>query len=62
MAESGAGVPDLLAIGVSRGGSSPANELVNEALMGLSILDVVADSVIPIPACSCGNRASSLAL
>ena len=34
MAESGAGRPDLLAIGVSRGGPSPANELVNEALMG----------------------------
>ena len=34
MAESGAGRPELLAIGVSRGGSSPANELVNEALMG----------------------------
>jgi hypothetical protein len=34
MAESGAGVRDLLAIGVVRGGPSPANELVNEALMG----------------------------
>ena len=27
-------LPDLLAIGVSQGGSSPANELVYEALMG----------------------------
>ncbi len=32
--ESGAGTPDLLAIGVSTGGLSPANELVYEALMG----------------------------
>src|ERR1700674_2102187 len=34
MAESGAGVRDLLAIGVVSGGPSPANELVTEALMG----------------------------
>ena len=34
MAEPGAGRPDLLAIGVSTGGPSPANELVDEALMG----------------------------
>lgn len=34
MAESGAGVRDLLAIGVVTGGPSPANELVKEALMG----------------------------
>jgi len=34
VAESGAGIPDLLAIGVSTGGPSPANELVDEALMG----------------------------
>ncbi len=26
--------PDLLAIGISRGGPSPANHLINEALMG----------------------------
>ncbi len=31
--ESGAGTPDLLAIGVGTGGPSPANQLVNEALM-----------------------------
>src|SRR5437660_4635822 len=34
MAESWCGMPDLLAIGVSTGGPSPANELVDEALMG----------------------------
>jgi hypothetical protein len=34
MAESKEKMPDLLAIGVSRGGSSTANDLVNEALMG----------------------------
>src|SRR5437660_12354001 len=34
MAESWCGMPDLLAIGVSTGGPSPANELVNDALMG----------------------------
>jgi len=28
------GLPALLAIGISRGGPSPADELVNEALMG----------------------------
>ena len=34
MGEVDSGLPNLLAIGVSRGGPSPANDLVNEALMG----------------------------
>jgi hypothetical protein len=34
MPESVSEPPDLLAIGVVRGGPSPANDLVNEALMG----------------------------
>ncbi len=34
MGELGIDVPDLLAIGITRGGPSPANEFVNEALMG----------------------------
>ena len=34
MSEVDSGPPNLLAIGISRGGPSPTNELVNEALMG----------------------------
>jgi len=34
MSQSGAEVADLLAVGITRGGPSLANELVNEALMG----------------------------
>ena len=34
MSEVAPGLPDLLAIGIGRGGPSPANELVYEALMG----------------------------
>ena len=47
MAESGAGRPDLLAIGVSRGGPSPANELVNEALMGYLRMVMREQAVFP---------------
>src|SRR5438132_14298958 len=47
MAASGAGRPDLLAIGVSRGGPSPANELVNEALMGYLRMVMREQAVFP---------------
>ena len=47
MAESGADVPELLAVGIKIGGPSPAKELVNEALMGYGRLVISERAAFP---------------